>query len=131
MCSLLNHKSDIPLNHIGPLLTLPLKQDLIVILHTPLNINQELLRLINQPLTSARGALLRENFTFSFALGARLLHLHLHHAHIHFLGDLAAALTCGACFEITTLCSRPFTLGTVDIPIDREFLLRSIVQLLE
>ena len=93
------------MDHIRPLLPLPLKEDLFVIPHASFYINSEGFSLRNNPLASASATLFRKYFTLALTSVAWLLHLHLHHAHVHDLGHLTCTFACGACFKVASLSS--------------------------
>ena len=131
MRRLLDYKSDVALNHVWPLLALPLKDDRVAGLHAPLHVYVEGLGFGDHPTPAAAGALLCEYFSLALAGAAWLLHLHLHHAHVDFLDDLAGALAGGTGLEVAPLCPAALALGTVDVALHRKLGVGPYVQLLQ
>jgi hypothetical protein len=131
MRRLLDYKSDVTLNHVWPLLALPLKDHCVAGLHAPLHVHMEGLGFRDHPTPAAAGTLLSEYFSLALAGAAWLLHLHLHHAHVDFLGDLAGALAGGTGLEVAPLGPAALALGTVDVALHRKLGVGPHVQLLQ
>ena len=82
-------------------------------------------------LTSASRTVFFIGATLASTLVTGLLHLHLHESHVlsHRHRALSIALGTGLCFA--SFSTRAFTLGTVDISLNLDLLLYSVVEVFE
>lgn len=98
---LLDCKSNIALDLVRYLFTLPRKDNGIAILHSFFYVNLKSLGLLFQTMAPAYMTLLFEGFALALAFRALLLHLHPHHAHIYILHNGSSSLALGACLEFS------------------------------
>ena len=128
MLLLLNHEYDITLDHVRLLFSILLKYNLIPILHASFNFDIELFTLLYESLSFA---CLTEHGRYSSlasTLLAGLLHLHLHDTHVYSLHGNTSTFAGRAFFSFTTFRSGAFALAAVDVSINVERILSTVVE---
>ena len=94
---------DIRLNHIKHLFTLSLKFNGVTSCHAAFDLDDELLAVLDKPLSLTVLAVLFVDSSLALALPTRLLHLHLHEAHLDVLDGHPLAVALGTHLLLTTL----------------------------
>ena len=119
------------MEHVGYLLTNAFVHNLLTVSHALRDVNIENLWLLNNFLSFAQVAVLLIDSTFALALITRLLHLHLHESHIldHF--DLTSSFTLSTILRLSAFSATALAFAAVDVPLDRELFLSSIVYFLK
>lgn len=112
---LTDHESDVALDLVRNLFPLPLKSNLVSILHAALNVNPKSFFLLNQLVTPADGAHMGKHLSFAPALATRLLHLHLHHSHVDVLSYMPLSMAHRARLEVTAFSARPLASLAINV----------------
>lgn len=92
---------DIGLKHIKHLFTLSFEFYGVTSSHTAFNLNDELLAVLDKPLSLAVLAVLFVDLSLALAMPTRLLHLHLHEAHLYVLDGHPLAIALGTHLLLT------------------------------
>lgn len=103
MWSLLDDKDEITSGLIGHLLTFFLKELLVSIAHSLLDVDLKQFSLLNQSVPSAFLAVCGSGCSFTSTLRTVLLHLHLHDAHVDHLQNHSLAIAFWARLQLTVL----------------------------